>query len=120
MGQISSKLRSGEGGLITYWCQGCEEPHAINSGWSFDGDLEAPTFHPSVLVTCGHYTPGFKPGSKCWCTFNAEHPGEEDPFVCFRCHTFIRGGIVEFLSDCTHALAGHTLPLPPLPPHLRD
>jgi len=27
---------------------------------------------------------------------------------------------VTFLSDCTHALAGQTHPLPDLPPHLMD
>ena len=31
------------------------------------------------------------------------------------CHTFIRAGQIEFLGDCTHALKGQTIPLPPLP-----
>lgn len=117
MGQLSAKLRSVAAGGVSYWCQGCEEMHGINSGWSFDGNLVAPTISPSVLVTNGHYSEGWK-GPECWCTYAAEHP--DCPFKCQRCHTFIKGGMVQFLGDCSHALAGQTLPLPDLPYHLRD
>lgn len=123
MGQVSAKLRRTETGF-TYWCQGCEEMHSVRTdgggAWDFDGNLEAPTFSPSVLVTTGHFIAGHTAGSRCWCTYNAEHPDKPAPFECHRCHTFIRGGLVEFLSDCTHALAGQTLPLPNLPAHLTD
>jgi hypothetical protein len=123
MGQLSAKLRGIEGGRFMYWCQGCEGSHMVGPGWGFDGNLEAPTFSPSVLVTSGHYAPGFEAGKGCWCTYNAERAArgkQPSGFNCHRCHTFIRGGMVEFLSDCTHALAGQTLPLPDLPPELRD
>jgi len=107
-----------------YWCQGCEKAHVVRTDgagpWTFDGNLEAPTFSPSVLCTSGHYVPTHKEGDRCWCTYNAEHPERPSRFHCERCHTFIRAGMVQFLSDCTHALAGQTLPLPDLPPHLRD
>jgi hypothetical protein len=119
MGQLSAKLRSLNGGY-GYWCQGCEEMHVVSKGWKFDGNLDAPTFSPSVLVTCGHYTPGFKPGGTCWCTYYKAHPDEPRDFECSCCHTFIKGGMVEFLSDCTHKFAGQTLPLPDLPEHMRD
>ena len=39
-------------------------------------------------------------------TFN-----QQDPTVT-RCHSFVREGRIEFLSDCTHALAGQTVELP--------
>ena len=119
MGQISSKLRRIAGGGFSYWCQGCEEMHAVNSGWKFDGNLEAPTFSPSVKVTSGHYSPGWK-GPDCWCTYNAAHPDNPSGFKCSCCHTLIKGGMVQFLGDCTHPLAGQTLPMPNLPPHVRD
>lgn len=119
MGQISTKLRSVAGGGISYWCQGCQEMHAINSTWQFDGNLEAPTFAPSVLVTSGHYLADWK-GPNCWCTYNAKHPEKPTVFKRERCHTFINGGMVQFLPDCTHALAGQTLQLPDLPPHVMD
>jgi hypothetical protein len=118
MGQVSAKLRS-VAGVYSYWCQGCEEMHAVTAGWQFDGNVDAPTFSPSVLVTSGHYCHGWK-GPSCWCTYNAERAGDPAPFKCSRCHTFIKGGMVQFLSDCTHALAGQTLPLPDLPTHAMD
>lgn len=62
---------------------------------------------------------GYKQGDGCWCDYNAEHPEDADVH-CQRCHTFITDGKVQFLSDCTHALAGQTLDLPELPPHLQD
>jgi len=31
------------------------------------------------------------------------------------CHSFIRDGKIQFLGDCTHALAGQTVDLPELP-----
>lgn len=123
MGQVSPKLRKTETGLI-YWCQGCEEIHSVRTdgsgAWGFDGNLEAPTFSPSVLVTSGHYLDSHQPGQGCWCTYNAAHPDKPAPFKCQRCHTFIRAGMVEFLGDCSHPLAGQTLPLPDLPHHLTD
>lgn len=124
MGQVSAKLRRVEGGYI-YWCQGCEEIHTVKTDgpgaiWGFDGNVDAPTFTPSVLVTSGHYVSFHKPGSDCWCTYNAKRPERPSPFKCRRCHTFIRGGMVQFLSDCTHAFAGQTLPLPDLPERHRD
>ena len=117
MGQVSAKLRRATDGF-SYWCQGCEEVHGVRvPGWGFDGNLEQPTFTPSVLVTSGHYTPGHT--GDCWCTYQARF-GKPAPFSCSRCHTFITRGMVQFLADCTHALAGQTLPLPDLPPGLQD
>lgn len=72
-------------------CPACDDWHVL-SGWSFDGNLERPTFTPSLLVTlrgiddCGP----------------VEH----------RCHSFIRDGRIEYLGDCTHAMAGQTVDLP--------
>ena len=88
--------------------------------WGFDGNLERPTFTPSVLVTSGHYVSTHKPGDRCWCTYAAEHPDSPASFKCRRCHTFIKAGMVQFLNDCTHAFAGKTVPLPPLPSFLTD
>lgn len=31
------------------------------------------------------------------------------------CHSFLRNGIFEFLSDCTHSLAGQSVPMVDLP-----
>lgn len=121
MAQVSAFLRR-NGDYITYWCQGCEDSHQVTVApgrWTFDGKVEAPTFSPSVLSTSGHFMKDHKPGDHCWCTWNAEHPDDDQGPACHRCHTFIRAGMVEFLSDCSHGLAGQTLPLPPLPEHMQ-
>jgi hypothetical protein len=77
-------------GLVWFWCAGCETHHAINpKGWTWNGDVNRPTFLPSVLVTC-------------------------DPQP-HRCHSFVRDGQIQYLTDSTHALAGHTVPLDDLP-----
>jgi hypothetical protein len=91
---IKPMLVSGAAGLVdgwAMWCPGCESVHAIDETWQFDGNLDAPTFSPSLLVQYGS-----RPGDK-------------------RCHSFVRAGHWEFLSDCTHALAGQTHPMQDIP-----
>lgn len=56
--------------------------------WDWDGNLEAPTLSPSILTHLGNDV---------------------------TCHSFLRGGVFEFLSDCSHALAGQHVPIPDLP-----
>lgn len=125
MNQISSKLRGIEGSLLAFWCPGCEGMHQVGIGsgdgprWGYNGNPDAPTFTPSVLVTSGHYLQGHE-GKACWCTYNAEHPDEHAPFECGICHSFVTDGQIQFLSDCTHALAGQTVALPDLPPAYTD
>ena len=75
---------------LHFFCPGCQARHAINDTWEFNGDYEKPTVSPSVLVT--------------W----PEGPERKEN----RCHSFIRDGKIEFLHDCTHALAGKTVELP--------
>lgn len=104
MSRINNRLRgwhdpaTGQRGL-TYWCQGCRQAHGVRiagpGSWGFNGDHDAPTFSPSVLTT--------------WRDHSTTPPTEQ------RCHTYVQGGQVRFLGDCTHALAGQTLPLPQLP-----
>lgn len=83
-----------------YWCPGCDALHSVvirpetndkGAGWQFEGTLENPTYHPSQLTRYG---------------------GVKNERVC---HTFIKGGMIQFLDDCTHALKGQTVPLPPVP-----
>lgn len=75
-----------------FFCRGCDDLHRIAvagpRAWTFDGNYEAPTVTPSILCT-GAPTR--------------------------RCHSFLRAGRLEFLGDCSHALAGQTVPLPDLP-----
>ena len=114
---LSPILRSIAGGEVAFWCPGCDEVHAVKvteGGWTWNGDVDRPTFSPSVLVRCGHY---IDPTPPCWCTWNAEHPDDPTTFACSQCHSFVKDGQIQFLGDCTHALAGQTVPLPPWPVH---
>lgn len=94
-------------GGFAHWCPGCNSGHEIDteqyngSGakWSFDGNMEEPTFSPSINIRVNppghaHYQPDL--------------PSEV-------CHYFIRAGRIEFLSDCTHTLAGQVVDLPGIP-----
>jgi hypothetical protein len=103
MGQVSAKLRSaalGDGEpALSFWCPGCKKPHMLRVGgerrpqWEWNGDVDRPTFNPSVLVT---WDEGEPPQRKV-------------------CHSFVREGRIEFLSDCTHVLAAVSMDLPDWP-----
>ncbi len=57
MNQISPVLRRYEGGYM-HWCPGCESMHMIaveepfenGARWTFDGNIDAPTFAPSINI----------------------------------------------------------------------
>ena len=112
-------LRTGEGGRLLFYCPGCNEMHQVQTGdgpgprWGFNGDYDRPTFTPSILIRVGHYVPGHENGP-CWCTYAKEHPEDDHGFKCSVCHSFVRDGQIQFLDDCTHALAGQTVPLQPI------
>lgn len=122
MSALGKKLRLCEGGMVMFRCPGCGENHGVyiepaadgraRPVWGFNGNGDAPTFTPSVLVRTGHYVPGYEDKKSCWCTYNAENPDDPDPFHCTVCHSFVTDGCIQFLNDCTHALAGQTVDLP--------
>lgn len=110
MGALSPILRSIDGGRVMFWCPGCEEGHAVtvsaayNQGinWGYNGDPAAPTFTPSVLVTYNGPDAG-----------QTDTEGHRAPQAV--CHSFVTDGRIQFLTDCTHALAGQTVDLPEFP-----
>lgn len=113
MGQVSAFLRRAGNGH-THWCPGCEEPHLIPDSWSFDGNLEKPTFNPSVKITSkkrnivdGKWIGG-------WPRDSAGNLIDQ----C--CHYHLHAGELKFCGDCTHQLNGQTVPLPELPDFLKD
>jgi hypothetical protein len=120
MAALSKKLRSIEGDRIGFWCPGCDEMHVIVAApgrWTFDGNVDAPTFSPSILVRGWDFTEKGRADYEAWCA--AGHPKREGapgfdsrPTVC---HCFVRAGQIQFLGDCTHAAAGKTVELPDFP-----
>jgi len=105
------------GEQLCFWCPGCSEAHRVtvtgsSSRWGWNQSLDRPTLNPSIKVTSGHYAPEWKQGRGCWCIYNREHPDDPSGFECGCCHSFVKDGRIQFLPDCTHALAGKTVDLP--------
>jgi hypothetical protein len=110
--------------IVAFMCPGCRTTHHLPiagaGAWGYNGKPEAPTFTPSVLVRWGCKVSGAKlrPDGKCAACEEAKAEGE--PSMCGACHSFVTDGQIQFLGDCTHDLAGQTVPLPPLPQWLVD
>lgn len=73
---------------LAFHCLGCNFVHIIDKRWIFNNDLNNPTINPSLLV---------------------REPVGNKVNVC---HSFIREGKIQFLSDSTHGLAGKTVEIP--------
>lgn len=76
------KFHRSKGNHLVFHCPGCNEVHVIDARWTFNGNLDKPTISPSLLV-------------------RYSYAGENRV-----CHSFIADGMIEYLSDCTHELAG--------------
>jgi hypothetical protein len=105
-----------------FQCPACNNAHLLPVGegpgprWDFNGSLEFPTFSPSLLIRSGHYTSGGT--DHCWCKYNEKQiaAGKKPAgFKCTICHSFIVNGQIQFLTDCTHELAGSTVDLAEIP-----
>ena len=113
MGQINEKLRSARGG-IGHWCPGCDEIHVIPDSWQFDGNLDFPTFQPSIKIT-----------GKQKVMVDGEWMGDwrrdaNGKPLDYCCHYFLHAGVLKFCGDCTHHLSNQTVELPDLPVRFRD
>ena len=94
--QVSSKFRRATDAYM-HWCPACQEMHRLPDTWTFNGDLESPTFSPS-----------FKHSG--WI-------GEERESVC---HYVLTKGVLAYCDDCTHSMKGMSVPIPDLPPEMCD
>lgn len=72
-------------------CPGCGGLHFFKTSgsgatWTWNGDKDKPTVSPSIHIKIkGH-----------------------------ECHFFIKNGMIEYLNDCHHKLAGQTVPMEPM------
>lgn len=116
--QVIKRIKAESSERISFWCLGCKDFHTVkitgDGAWGYNGSDTNPTISPSILVTSGHYLPSHVEGNSCWCKWNEEHD-DPDGFKCFRCHSFITDGMIQYLNDCSHSLGGQTIPLPPHP-----
>lgn len=99
MERLSPVLVEAPQGWMHFYCPGCKRPHTVNVrpenhtvAWGYNGNPEKVTFTPSILTQ--------------------RHDGT--------CHSFVTDGRIQFLSDCTHELAGQTVDLPEWPYHADD
>lgn len=155
---VTTTYEHGDVRSVWTWCPGCDRLHPFRLApgdergvfWEWDGNLDVPTFSPSLLVygsvhlcegehppvlcaaedNCGEksHTLGWtdEHGVVQWSARNDGHDiedydarGHGQP--CTRepshgnCHSFLRAGRWEFLSDSAHHLAGQTVDMVPLP-----
>ena len=116
MSQLGPFLRKMADDQIAFFCPGCQRRHVVRIGgnprarpiWSFNGNPESPTITPSVVSRSGHYMPNHVEGDPCWCD-------GDSGFACEQCHLFVSDGKIRFLPDCSHELAGETVPMVPVP-----
>ena len=94
---VSPYMERSNTGTYYFKCPGCKYLHPFHtdasahpngSTWQFNGNVDKPTFTPSLLVN-DHYPPS-------------------------RCHLFLTDGKIQFLSDCHHELAGQTVDMIPI------
>jgi hypothetical protein len=88
--------QAGQSETWVFWCPGCNDVHPYRTiaapseagapCWGFNGDVERPTFTPSLLV-------------------NGSGRGR-------RCHLFLTAGRLEFCADSAHELAGKVVDCP--------
>lgn len=96
---LSSEPGGEPGESYWFWCDGCSTNHRFvtklptgetGDTWTFSGSLEKPTFSPSLI--CNRSRPDPARGVHL-------------------CHLYLRDGMVQYLTDCTHELAGATVPV---------
>ncbi len=89
------------GKRIAFWCPACDIAHAVrvvndptadHHIWEFNGDVEAPTLLPSVLI---------------------RYPVGKETRVC---HFDVFDGRIRYAPDSTHELRGQTVDLPEFTP----
>ncbi len=79
----------GHGKRLCIYCPACKRAHVTDLvRWTWNGDVNRPTFHPSIL-----------------------HKFERTGAAPEVCHSFVKDGMIQFLGDCTHECAGKTLSL---------
>jgi hypothetical protein len=76
-----------------FFCPGCGWPHSFPTPrWKFDGNIEAPTFSPSLRLSIQR--------------------GGNDATVC---HLILAKGQITYCADCEHAMKGQTVAMADMP-----
>lgn len=98
-----------------FFCPGCKCGHGVwttkkntvNAVWTFNGNMEKPTFTPSLKITQTTHSPPVTPENMDqWKV--SPWPQTEITYVC---HSVITDGVINFCGDCSHELAGKSIPM---------
>ena len=77
--------QTGKCSTVLFYCPACKCVHPFDlDRWTFNGDVERPTFSPSLRVL---------------------NPTDTTT----TCHLFVRDGRIEYCGDCPHEMAGKTV-----------
>ncbi len=115
-----AKLHKMRDGHYAFHCPGCECAHAVavngsrmdnGAGWQWNGSLNSPTLAPSIRCQTETFSELGKRQYDDWLNSGDVPPPKFDSQH-FVCHIFVREGMIQFLTDCTHKLAGKTVPIP--------
>jgi len=122
MSKLSPVLRNSSDNGLLFWCPGCDGAHRIQHGegtgprWGWNGDVNKPTFTPSILINGRDFTAKGQADFDAWHAAGCPRPEDDQPMKFENapvvCHSFVTDGCIQFLGDCTHALAGQTVDLP--------
>jgi hypothetical protein len=77
---------------LSFYCPACKHQHTYsihNDGWQFNGNMDKPTFTPSLLNR------------------DIDIDGNTKSI----CHLFIVDGQIIYCDDCTHNLRGQNVPM---------
>ncbi len=105
---VSRVLAEAQPGQFAFLCPGCKTLHVVPTGegpgarWAYGGNPDRPSFLPSVLVRTGQ-------------AYQASAPAWEEGDPPLVCHSFVEDGMIRFLDDSTHELAGKKVDLPDIP-----
>lgn len=93
--KVIDQIECGGGTGFMYWCPACRFHHHVaikpaklenGASWTWNNSHDKPTFSPSIVVKVE-----FKNRSS------------------LVCHSYVKNGQIQYLSDCTHQLAGQTI-----------
>lgn len=106
--------KDGDPGLDRiFWCPACRCDHGVSTRepgpvWTITGPPESPTIDPSVKVS------GYEMNAEGYAMIaRGEKPpkGERYPGAEWCCHSVITAGQIHYELDCTHSMAGQTVPM---------
>lgn len=95
-----SKCKKTSEGVVIFNCPACGHDHGVDTVtpnrstgalWQFNENYDKPTITPSI-----HVLPYERNGK----------------LLVQRCHSFVTDGMIRYLGDCTHELAGQQIELP--------